>query len=199
MKAELPSMPRRLGARPSGAGWSVAALAAVASLAGCANVDEFRCATSDVCVLRGQQGTCEPTSYCSFPDSACASGRRYGALSGPRGDRCVGDGAGADAAVPPIDGARRDAAADRGPSDAAALDAGDLEAAPEDAAELDAAEQDAAEQDAAEQDAGPEDAGTPDLDGALYDAAADVGSTDGALFDAAPDLLSTDAGFDGGN
>ncbi len=38
----------------------------------------FRCSDDDACVRDGSDGTCEPTGFCSFPDAACASGRRYG-------------------------------------------------------------------------------------------------------------------------
>jgi hypothetical protein len=41
---------------------------------------------------------CEPTGYCSFPDTACASGRRYGELGGPFAELCVIEAA-VDAAI----------------------------------------------------------------------------------------------------
>ena len=51
---------------------------AVAGVAlGCANRNSYICASSDQCVLGGQHGVCEPSSYCSFTDPSCPSGRKY--------------------------------------------------------------------------------------------------------------------------
>ncbi|MCA9707361.1 MAG: hypothetical protein KDK70_16020 [Myxococcales bacterium] len=51
------------------------------SITACSGSELFACAQSDQCVLDGQLGTCEPDGYCSFPDEACDSGRRYGDLA----------------------------------------------------------------------------------------------------------------------
>src|SRR5687768_4250701 len=51
----------------------------------------FRCGDSSACAAGGLQGTCEPTGYCSFDDSSCPFGRRYGELSSPElAGMCVG-------------------------------------------------------------------------------------------------------------
>jgi alpha-tubulin suppressor-like RCC1 family protein len=44
------------------------------------------------CNLFNTQGTCEATGFCSFPDIACPSGKRYGPGEGTMSDTCV-DGA----------------------------------------------------------------------------------------------------------
>lgn len=43
--------------------------------------DTFFCDTPDDCTSSDGGGVCEETGYCSFPDEACESGRRYGDLS----------------------------------------------------------------------------------------------------------------------
>lgn len=68
------------------------ALAALAA-GGCIRADGFVCATSDQCVEGGLAGTCEPDGACSFPDTGCPSGRRYGERSaGGLAGTCVGGG-----------------------------------------------------------------------------------------------------------
>lgn len=42
----------------------------------------FACDDSSACVAEGEQGTCEATGWCSFPDAGCESGARYGEHSG---------------------------------------------------------------------------------------------------------------------
>ncbi len=42
----------------------------------------FACDDDSACAGNGEQGTCEATGWCSFPDAACESGARYGELSG---------------------------------------------------------------------------------------------------------------------
>ena len=54
---------------------------AFVALASC-TTHEFVCHTSDQCVDGSAQGTCEATSFCSFPDPTCTSQRRYGELAG---------------------------------------------------------------------------------------------------------------------
>src|SRR5262249_5965098 len=39
----------------------------------------------------GAAGTCEANGFCSFPDSSCSSGRRYGELGGTSAGQCVGE------------------------------------------------------------------------------------------------------------
>ena len=66
------------------------ALGALAA-GGCIRSDGFVCATADQCVQNGLTGTCEPDGACSFPDTNCPSGRRYGELSaGGLAGTCVG-------------------------------------------------------------------------------------------------------------
>jgi hypothetical protein len=46
---------------------------------------------------------CETTGYCSFDDSSCASGRRYGELGGPFSNQCVGfDDGGTESSIGPF-------------------------------------------------------------------------------------------------
>lgn len=62
---------------------------ALAASAGCIKPAAFECETDTQCEHGGVAGTCEPTGACSFPDTSCTSGRRYGSLSGPYSDQCV--------------------------------------------------------------------------------------------------------------
>lgn len=80
-------------------------LLVVALCGGCLRKTEFNCQTNDQC---STGGVCESTGYCSFADTACSGGRRYGELSGDLGGQCVGGGAGVDGGV---DGAMIDAPA----------------------------------------------------------------------------------------
>jgi len=66
-----------------------------AGAAGCVKDGAFLCSISSECTHDGMQGTCEPSGYCSFPDSHCASGNRYGARSGPVAELCT-SGSGSD-------------------------------------------------------------------------------------------------------
>lgn len=51
--------------------------------------DAFPCTRSTDC---GAGGTCEPVGFCSFPDPSCSDGQRFGSLSGPFANQCVGAG-----------------------------------------------------------------------------------------------------------
>lgn len=75
-----------------------------APLAGCLRSTQFHCDDNTDC----GNGTCEAVGFCSFADSSCGTGARFGELSGPYAGLCVGD-------QPPIDGGT-----DGGPSDGAA-------------------------------------------------------------------------------
>jgi len=68
--------------------------------AGCVKASDFQCAADSVCIHADVQGTCESNGYCSFPDTSCSSGKRFGALSGSSADQCVGAGSGSDGGVP---------------------------------------------------------------------------------------------------
>jgi Regulator of Chromosome Condensation (RCC1) repeat protein len=61
-------------------------------LGGCTPVQRaFHCNDSRACVNGGVQGSCEASGWCSFPDAACGSGRRYGEFAGGGlGRQCVG-------------------------------------------------------------------------------------------------------------
>lgn len=71
-------------------GRSLASLALC--LCGCIRTPTFHCASATDCATQG--ATCQPVGYCSFPDSSCADGQRFGELSGPFANQCVGQGAG---------------------------------------------------------------------------------------------------------
>ena len=51
----------------------------------CVDDPGFRCTTSAQC---GPGGQCEAIGYCSFPDSLCASGRRFGSHDGTASGYC---------------------------------------------------------------------------------------------------------------
>ena len=65
--------------------------------------DAFECEDATQCLEGGQQGVCQPTGFCSFPDDACPSGQRYGDLAkmGLAGTCVPTDGAGTDATTGP--------------------------------------------------------------------------------------------------
>jgi hypothetical protein len=63
------------------------------SLPGC-EVGEFTCQSDVQCVGAGASpGVCQPDGYCSFPDTDCPTGQRYGEHSGPGAGQCVGEDA----------------------------------------------------------------------------------------------------------
>ncbi|MEM9452751.1 MAG: hypothetical protein AAGF11_01145 [Myxococcota bacterium] len=66
---------------------------------GACSVSTFVCSSDDEC---GPTGVCEPVSVCSFPDSSCSSGRRYGRYSGSYAAECTAlDAVDTDAEPPP--------------------------------------------------------------------------------------------------
>ncbi len=75
------------------------AIAALVLAAGCIRSAAYECQSSAECTKDGTQGTCEAVKYCAFPDASCTSGSRYGNLSGPYANQCVGDEPMADAGV----------------------------------------------------------------------------------------------------
>lgn len=82
--------------------------------ASCIRPAAFECTTDTQCEHDGVAGRCEPTGACSFPDSSCPSGRRYGSLSGALGDQCVGaDSTGAE--LPDAGGELHDGSSDAPP------------------------------------------------------------------------------------
>src|SRR5262249_39658472 len=54
---------------------------------GCLRQTQFQCANDPAC---GADGRCESTGFCSFPDTGCAGGRRYGDSAGNLAGKCVG-------------------------------------------------------------------------------------------------------------
>jgi|GEM_PF-3343065 len=63
----------------------LAAILVFGSLTGCVSDPGFRCSTTAQC---GANGLCEPNGYCSFPDSLCGNGRRFGAHDGTYSGYC---------------------------------------------------------------------------------------------------------------
>lgn len=51
-------------------------------VAGCGSDQVFSCNDDVQCESVGIAGTCEANGFCSFPDPACDSGRRYGSYAG---------------------------------------------------------------------------------------------------------------------
>lgn len=60
----------------------------VGLLGGCLRAGDYHCAAASDC---GTSGVCQPGGHCSFADPACTSGQRFGALTGPLANQCVGD------------------------------------------------------------------------------------------------------------
>ncbi|HEY5923923.1 MAG TPA: C-type lectin domain-containing protein [Kofleriaceae bacterium] len=81
-------------------------LVLIAGTAGCLRTTEFRCATSADCA--GTGGVCEVTKYCSFADTDCPNGQRYGDYAGTYSNKCVGE-------LPMIDGGMDDSLIDTPP------------------------------------------------------------------------------------
>lgn len=67
----------------------------VASLGGCLRTTEFQCIDSTQCA----GGVCQPVGYCSFSDSGCPSGQRFGNSAGSYAGKCAGEGGPDDAGV----------------------------------------------------------------------------------------------------
>lgn len=65
--------------RPQRAAGLGLALSVALSLAGGCADEVFRCESATQCRNNGEDGTCQPNGFCSFPDDDCPSGLRYGA------------------------------------------------------------------------------------------------------------------------
>ncbi|MEM6293978.1 MAG: hypothetical protein AAGA54_22060 [Myxococcota bacterium] len=63
------------------------------------SADAFNCAEDSQCQDGGAEGLCEANGFCSFPDPACESGRRFGDNAGTLSDRCVSVEAGTSGGV----------------------------------------------------------------------------------------------------
>lgn len=70
---------------------TLALTAMLGSLAasGCLRSAEFRCGSNADCLRSGVEGVCEAVGYCSFPDGACATGRRFADISGAYSNQCI--------------------------------------------------------------------------------------------------------------
>lgn len=55
---------------------------AVLALVGCASDGDYTCSDASMCVIGSVAGQCQSTGYCSFPDTTCPTGQRYGELAG---------------------------------------------------------------------------------------------------------------------
>jgi hypothetical protein len=66
------------------------AIVVISALACDAFHQTFTCSMDTECVRAGVHGRCELARYCSFPDSNCPGGMRYGELAGPEvAGQCV--------------------------------------------------------------------------------------------------------------
>src|SRR5215467_9276093 len=69
--------------------WTIVVAAVAGS--GCSyRAGDFMCTSDESCSATGIAGRCEPNGFCSFVDTTCASGRRFGDGSGPYSNMCVG-------------------------------------------------------------------------------------------------------------
>lgn len=72
---------------------AIAVVVLAAALPGCIQQTGYICAADAECVRGGETGRCELTGACSFEDSSCAGGRRYGESSrGELAGQCVDGG-----------------------------------------------------------------------------------------------------------
>jgi len=56
----------------------------------CNGTTSYQCSESSQCMSAGIAGMCQPDGWCSFPDTACPSGQRYGAFVGDAlAEQCV--------------------------------------------------------------------------------------------------------------
>ncbi|HWB75715.1 MAG TPA: hypothetical protein VG755_12190, partial [Nannocystaceae bacterium] len=94
---------------------------------GCVEPEAFHCDRNEDCISSAGMGWCEPTSYCSYAEPRCASGRRYSDLAGPFAGECVVPGEN-DSAITVADDtsndgdANDDAASDESMGDESATD-----------------------------------------------------------------------------
>jgi hypothetical protein len=63
-------------------------LALLCLLAGCLRSTEYHCMDSTQC----SGGVCQPIGFCSFADTTCSTGQRFGDSAGGYANACVGDG-----------------------------------------------------------------------------------------------------------
>lgn len=68
-------------------------LAVIVASGACRVVEVFPCERDEQCASATDPGRCEPTGFCSFTDTSCASDRRYDELAGDGlAGTCVADG-----------------------------------------------------------------------------------------------------------
>lgn len=61
---------------------------AIATGSACKRFD-YHCTVDDQCVTDDILGTCEPEGWCSYPDSTCDTGKRWGPQAGPYANDCA--------------------------------------------------------------------------------------------------------------
>ena len=95
-----PAAPEASRARGRAARALVALLAAAVAVpfAGCLRGTTFQCASNGDCT-GSPAGRCESVGYCSFPDTSCPAGSRFGDHSGPFAGQCVDQLAGGDGGI----------------------------------------------------------------------------------------------------
>lgn len=63
--------------------------------------EAFFCTEDGQCVQREAQGTCQVSGVCSFPDSDCDSGHRFGEFAGALANTCVPENSGPSSGAEP--------------------------------------------------------------------------------------------------
>ena len=60
--------------------------------AGCSVESDFQCSTDENCIAEGGEGgVCESNSFCTFPDAACTSGKRWHERASSLAGICFGE------------------------------------------------------------------------------------------------------------
>ena len=68
----------------------IAATGACFTVGACLQFGAYVCASDDACQSGGAQGICQPSRFCSYPDTTCESGQRYDEYAGDGlADECV--------------------------------------------------------------------------------------------------------------
>lgn len=60
--------------------------------ASCNPVSDFQCSTTEDCIAQGEGGICEANNFCTFPDMACPSGKRWHDRASSLAGMCFGEG-----------------------------------------------------------------------------------------------------------
>jgi hypothetical protein len=50
---------------------------------------DYHCDDDEQCVTDDKPGTCEPERWCSYADSICESGKRWGPQAGAHANECI--------------------------------------------------------------------------------------------------------------